>query len=92
MAYEIKYLPMKPGQEPQIFTLIVSVFDEFVAPFFLQEGRDEFLNYIDPKALTERKQSNPLNIVALKNQNPICFYAGTHQNSIRPQNPAANNV
>ncbi len=73
MANDIKYIPMKPGQEPQIFDLINSVFNEFVAQHFLKEGRDEFLKYIHPKALTERSQSNPLNIIATQNQNPIGY-------------------
>ena len=64
---------METGQEIQIFNLIVTVFDEFVAPYFLEQGRDEFLKYIDPKALTERSKSNPLNIVAIQNQNPIGY-------------------
>ena len=73
MPNEIKYLPMEPGQEIQIFNLIVTVFGELVAPYFLEQGRDEFLKYIDPKALTERSKSNPLNIVAIQNQNPIGY-------------------
>ena len=80
MANEIKYAPMKPGQETQIFDLIVAIFNEFMAPYFSGEGKNEFLRYVDPKSLTER--SNPLNIVALQNQKPIGYIELRDQNHV----------
>jgi predicted GNAT family N-acyltransferase len=73
MVNEINYMSMKSGQEARIFNLISTVFDEFVEKYFLEEGRNEFLKYIDPNSLKERSQSNHINIVALQNQNPIGF-------------------
>ena len=64
---------MKSGQEARIFNLISTVFDEFVETYFLEEGRNEFLKYIDPNSLKERSQSNHINIVALQSQSPIGF-------------------
>ena len=73
MVNEINYMSMISGQEARIFNLISTVFDEFVETYFLEEGRNEFLKYIDPNSLKERSQSNHINIVALQNQNPIGF-------------------
>jgi len=51
---------MKPGEETEVSDLVKSVFMEFVAPGYEQQGVDEFLSFVTPEKLrgrTQRKES-----------------------------------
>jgi len=57
MADSISYQEMEPGEEKEISELVESVFMEFVAPGYSQQGVDEFLSFVTPEKLRERVQS-----------------------------------
>ena len=65
MNKPVSYRKIKKGDEFKIFNLIESVFNQFVAPEYSQEGIDEFMKYIQPDALLERLTTNHFGIVAL---------------------------
>jgi predicted GNAT family N-acyltransferase len=65
-VYEI----MKSGEEKQVIDLVLSVFDEFVAPEYSNEGIIEFRKYADVQALVERSQSSSFTLIAKINVRP----------------------
>ena len=57
MPDSISFQEMKPGEEKEISELVASVFMEFVAPGYEQQGVDEFLSFVTPEKLRDRIQS-----------------------------------
>ncbi len=55
---------MTPEDVPQVSALIGRVFDEFVAPDFVPEGVQTFLQYVTPEALLRHFQANHFGLVA----------------------------
>lgn len=43
-----------PGEEKEIYSLVKTVFDEFVAPDYNWEGNSFFTDYIQPEKIIER--------------------------------------
>lgn len=64
MANHIIYELMKSGEEKQVIDLVLSVFDEFVAPEYSNDGIVEFKKYADAEALEGRSQSNSFTLIA----------------------------
>ncbi len=68
---DIVYEPLKSGEEKQVIDLVLSVFDEFVAPLYLNEGIVEFRRYANIEALAKRSQANSFVLIAKINADPI---------------------
>jgi GNAT superfamily N-acetyltransferase len=64
MAEFLLYRPMNPGEESEVYHLVHRVFDEFVAPHYVQAGVEEFRKYVDPLALQQRSRENHFVLVA----------------------------
>lgn len=62
---QLTYRDMEPGEETEVYDLIVRVFDEFIAPEFSQQGVEEFLGYASPEGLKSRAQGNRFVILAV---------------------------
>ncbi len=60
----IIYREMEQGEEEAVCTLVARVFDEFVAPEYEQEGRDEFFRFANPDAMEGRRRSGGFVLVA----------------------------
>lgn len=70
MPSPIVYRPMEPADAEAVSRLIVDVFTEFIGPEYTDEGRSEFLRYVQPAALVERTRSNHFVLVALARGRP----------------------
>ncbi len=64
----ISFRPMKPGEEAGAVDFVLSVFTEFVAPQFSQEGIAEFKKFICADAFAERLSAG--NIILLAESGP----------------------
>lgn len=71
MAHKIIYGPIKSGEEKQVIDLVLSVFAEFVAPGYSEEGINEFKKFANFEALASRLQSASLTFTAKSNENLI---------------------
>jgi RimJ/RimL family protein N-acetyltransferase len=60
----IDYREMKPGEEPAACELVVSVFDELVAPDYERDGIEEFHRFADPAAMAKRVRSGGFVLMA----------------------------
>jgi len=61
----MEFRPMRPCEEMAVSELALGVFDQFVAPQFSSEGRQEFRSYADPHLLRLRSRWNHLVLLAL---------------------------
>jgi GNAT superfamily N-acetyltransferase len=68
---DIVYEPLKLGEEKQVIDLVLSVFDEFVAPLYVNEGIVEFRRYANMEALAKRSQAYSFVLIAKVNADPI---------------------
>ena len=66
----IAYRPMEPADAEAVSRLIAASFTEFIGPEYTEEGRTEFLRYVEPAALVERTRSNHLVLVAMAGGRP----------------------
>jgi len=64
MGDRIVYRDMQAGEEGEVSDLIARVFEEFIAPGYTEEGRQEFLRYARAGALLERMQAGNATLVA----------------------------
>jgi GNAT superfamily N-acetyltransferase len=55
----------------EISAFIESIFDEYIAPEYTQEGVSEFKTYIDPAKITERLSNNHFLLFALDEENKL---------------------
>ncbi len=62
---------MHSGEETKVFDLVRRVFNEFVAPSYSQEGRDEFFKYAQADALAQRSQNNHFVLLAIVAGQPV---------------------
>ncbi len=62
---------MRPGEESEVCDLVKRVFDEFIAPYYSQEGIDEFFRYAQPDALAQRSQNNHFVLLAVAEGRPV---------------------
>lgn len=62
---------MKSCEEKQVIDLVLSVFDEFVAPGYSEEGINEFKKFANFEALASRTQSTSLTYTAKANENLV---------------------
>jgi GNAT superfamily N-acetyltransferase len=56
---------MQAGEEDAVYELVARVFGEFVGRAYSDEGRREFLNYVQPGVLLQRSGTGHLGFVAL---------------------------
>ena len=66
MGEPIQYRPMEPSEQAQVSRLGLSVFEEFVAPLYREQGREIFRSIASPEALLERSQGEHMVLVALE--------------------------
>lgn len=64
MDTPIEYRKLEKGYVNQVSAFIKSVFNQFVAPEFTQEGIDEFMKYIQPDTLINHLEKNHFGILA----------------------------
>ena len=64
MDGRIRIRSIEESEINQAHNLVVSVFDEFVAPSFSDEGIAEFKSFIDPPKWKERLRTNSIILVA----------------------------
>ena len=62
-----------PGLETQSAELVTRVFNQFVAPQFPPEGREEFLSYATPQALAQRLSEGNLMLAAWSGERMLAF-------------------
>ena len=67
MVPNIIYGPMRPGEAKRVIDLVLSVFDEFVAPRYSNEGVIEFRKFANLEALISRSQSTSFTFTAKAN-------------------------
>ena len=56
---------MQPGEEAAVCSLVEEVFDEWVAPDYEAEGREEFFRFANPRALAARLNTGGFVLLAL---------------------------
>ena len=64
MVEQIRIRELEEDEIAEVHALVSSVFDEFVAPLFSDEGIREFKSFIEPPRLRERLSSNSFILVA----------------------------
>jgi GNAT superfamily N-acetyltransferase len=69
----VTYRPLRAGDEGAACDLILSVFDEYVAPEYSEEGVREFYRYVNPDALASRRKSDCFNIIAEREGSMVGF-------------------
>ena len=60
----VAYRALAEADAPAVSRLIIDSFTEFIAPEYSEEGRAEFIRYVQPEALVDRSRSNHLLLVA----------------------------
>ena len=65
MAEAIVYRPMNPGEEEAVCGLVARVFGEFVGQGYSEEGRQEFLKYVQPDILLARSAAGHVILLAI---------------------------
>ncbi len=64
MAEQIGIREIEEDEIADVSALVSSVFDQFVAPLFSEEGIHEFQSFIEPPKLIERLRANSFFLVA----------------------------
>jgi ribosomal protein S18 acetylase RimI-like enzyme len=67
----LTFQAMNQGEEKQVFELIKSVFEEYVAPDFSPEGVKNFMDFILPDAILNRKNSDRYFLITAKDEDKI---------------------
>jgi len=60
----VAYRALAEADAPAVSRLVIDSFTEFIAPEYSEEGRAEFIRYVQPEALVDRSRSNHLVLVA----------------------------
>ncbi len=50
----ITYEIFRPGEEDAVYDLVMRVFDKYVAPDYVEQGRRTFQDYVAPARILER--------------------------------------
>ncbi len=64
MIERVQIREIEEGEITEVHALVSSVFDQFVAPLFSDEGIREFKSFIEPPQLMERLRANSFFLVA----------------------------
>ena len=72
---------MKFGEELKVANLVWSVFEEFEAPGYKQEGIDEFKNFILPENITTLCNNGQFFVLCCKNSDEIIGVIAMRDNS-----------
>ena len=62
---------LKPGEEDEVIDLILTTFNEFIAPGYSEERVTEFCDYANTKGLKSRAAKNHCTLVAKKDKKII---------------------
>ena len=62
---------MNRGEEEKVINIVTTVFNEFVAPQYSDEGVAEFFRYANSEALAERSKLNHFTMIVEKSDEPI---------------------
>ncbi len=65
--------PLALGQEAEACELVRRVFTRFVAPQFPPEGVEEFLSYVNPQALVQRRAEGNLQLAAWTGEEMVAY-------------------
>lgn len=71
MSTIVKIRRMCRGEEAVVSDLVISTFQRDVAPFYAQEGIQEFLSYANPSALQDRQARNHVVLLAYQEESII---------------------
>jgi GNAT superfamily N-acetyltransferase len=71
MDESIRIRELKIGEVEKAHRLVKSVFDEFVAPLFTEEGVSQFKSFIEPNNLKQRLQERSFILVAEIGKNVV---------------------
>lgn len=50
MGEPVEYRPTAPSEQAQVSRLVLSVFEEFVAPLYREQGREVFRSIASPES------------------------------------------
>jgi len=64
MNRPITYRKIQKGEENEVCGLVADCFNEFVAPDYVQQGRDEFFKYLNPDSLARHLANEHFILVA----------------------------
>jgi ribosomal protein S18 acetylase RimI-like enzyme len=59
---------MQAGEEQEVCSLVIRVFNEFVAHQYSDNGIQEFLKYVEPHCLSERCQEDDFVVLAISQE------------------------
>ena len=71
MGEQLTYKLMSPGEEEKVINIVSTVFNEFVALQYSEEGVIEFYKYANTRALAERSKINHFTIIAEQDNEPV---------------------
>ena len=71
MNKNITFHDYKPGEENEVSGLVRMVFDEFVAPCYVQEGISTFIEYIEPAKIAARIKAGDDFVITAKDGDQI---------------------
>jgi predicted N-acetyltransferase YhbS len=74
MKRKYTYHLLRPGEEEDVYNLVLRVFHRFVAPTYTEDGIGTFLNMMSPDSLKE-KSPNRFTIVAEHNDQIVGIVA-----------------
>ncbi len=66
MEKEIIYREIHRGEEDKVCQMVEDCFNEFISPGYSQEGRNEFLKYLNPQSMQSRLAHNHFILVAVE--------------------------
>jgi len=78
---KITYHDYASGEEKEISGFVREVFDEFVAPCYVQEGVDSFAAYIEPAKIAERIKSGDDFAITARHGDKIVGVIDVRQNN-----------
>ena len=67
----VSFREMRPGEEQDVNDLVVRVFDQFIAPSFSAEGRQEFYRCVSADRILRRAQTGHFVLLAWQEDIPV---------------------
>ena len=71
MGSQLTYKLMRPGEEEKVINIVSTVFNEFVAPQYSEQGITEFYKYANTTALAERSKIDHFTIITEQGNEPV---------------------
>ena len=79
-SYAMMYEFMRPGEEAEVSRLVWSVFEEFEAAEYKQEGIDEFKRYIAPEFMAARCAEGRFFVICCRREDGIAGVIAVKEN------------